>query len=297
MLVEFGARRLGGKRPAAAGKRAAGARQGAHRRASPRRSRPCAASSMQPLPLGYCNVGVVDDGRAARRASRPATASSRTARTPKSSRCPPTCARASPTDVSDDTAAFTVLGAIGLQGIRLAAPTLGESFVVTGLGLIGLMTVQLLRANGCRVLGIDPDPARSRWRGASAPATVELGAARTRAAPPQRFTGGARRRRRADQLPRPRATSRSHRRHAMCRKRGRIVLVGVTGLELNRARLLREGAHASRCPAPTARGATTRSTRQGGHDYPVGFVRWTEQRNFEAVLDLMASGAARRRCR
>ena len=60
-----------------------------------------------------------------------------------------------PDSVSDEEASFTVLGAIGLEGIRLANPTLGENFVVTGLGLIGLLTVQLLLANGCRVLGID----------------------------------------------------------------------------------------------------------------------------------------------
>ena len=60
-----------------------------------------------------------------------------------------------PDNVSDETASFTVLASVGLEGIRLAAPALGESFVVTGLGLIGLLTVQLLRAHGCRVLGID----------------------------------------------------------------------------------------------------------------------------------------------
>ncbi|MFX8681199.1 dehydrogenase, partial [Acinetobacter baumannii] len=65
-----------------------------------------------------------------------------------------------PDAVSDDAASFTVLGAIALQGIRLVAPTLGETVVVTGLGLIGLVTVQLLRAHGCRVFGIDLDPAR-----------------------------------------------------------------------------------------------------------------------------------------
>jgi len=69
------------------------------------------------------------------------------------------CARI-PDAVPDDHAAFTVLAAIGLQGIRLANPTVGECMVVTGLGLIGLLAVQLLRAQGCRVLGIDFDSAR-----------------------------------------------------------------------------------------------------------------------------------------
>ena len=114
----------------------------------------------QPLPMGYCNVGTVletgagvtdlqvgdrvaSNGKHAEVVSVPANL----------------CAKI-PASVSDDTAAFTVIGAIALQGIRLIQPTLGESVVVTGLGLIGLMTVQLLRANGCRVLGIDMDPGK-----------------------------------------------------------------------------------------------------------------------------------------
>jgi len=111
----------------------------------------------QPLPLGYCNVGivmevgedvtgfavgdrVVSNGRHAEVVNVPKNLCSKI-----------------PDPVSDEEAAFTVIGAIGLEGIRLAQPALGESFVVTGLGLIGLMTVQLLRAHGCRVLGIDYD--------------------------------------------------------------------------------------------------------------------------------------------
>src|SRR5262245_35213137 len=109
----------------------------------------------QPLPLGYCNAGtvigvgagvsgfqvgdrVVSNGGHAAVVRAPANL----------------CARI-PDGVHDAAAAFTVPAAIGLQGMRLAAPTLGEIVVVTGLGLIGLITVQLLRANGCRVIGID----------------------------------------------------------------------------------------------------------------------------------------------
>src|SRR5690606_6594689 len=114
----------------------------------------------QPLPLGYCNVGrvrevgagvsgfasgdrVVSNGHHADVVSVPVNL----------------CAKI-PDAVSDEEASFAVVGAIGLQGIRLASPTLGESFVVTGVGLIGLLTVQLLRANGCRVLAIDFDKNR-----------------------------------------------------------------------------------------------------------------------------------------
>ena len=65
-----------------------------------------------------------------------------------------------PPGVSDEAASFTVLASIGLQGIRLAQPTFGETFLVSGLGLIGLLTAQLLIAQGCRVFGLDPDPTK-----------------------------------------------------------------------------------------------------------------------------------------
>lgn len=111
----------------------------------------------QPLPMGYCNVGVVVEvGRGVAGFS----VGDRVASNGKHAEmvCVPKnlCARI-PDSVSDEAAAFTVIGAIGLQGIRLVQPTLGEAVVVTGLGLIGLMTVQLLRAHGCRVLGLDYD--------------------------------------------------------------------------------------------------------------------------------------------
>src|SRR5690606_12548682 len=114
----------------------------------------------QPIPLGYCNVGVVRDmgeGVEGFRAGDRVVSNGPHAdvvSVPKN-----LCARI-PDGVSDEAAAFTVVGAIGLQGVRLAQPTLGEAFVVTGAGLIGLLTVQLLRANGCRVLAIDFDDGR-----------------------------------------------------------------------------------------------------------------------------------------
>ena len=106
----------------------------------------------QPLALGYCNVGIVLDAgagitefkvgdRVVSNGNHAGVVS-----VPKN-----LCARI-PDNVEDESAVFTVLGAIGLQGLRLAQPTLGETVVVTGLGLIGLMTVQMLRAHGCRVL-------------------------------------------------------------------------------------------------------------------------------------------------
>ena len=114
----------------------------------------------QPLPLGYCSVGVVAEigaGVEGFKAGDRVASNGRHAEVACVARN--LCARV-PDSVTDEQAAFTVLAAIGLQGIRLVNPTLGECIIVTGLGLIGLLTVQMLRAQGCRVLGIDPDPAR-----------------------------------------------------------------------------------------------------------------------------------------
>ena len=117
-----------------------------------------------PQPLGYSSAGSSRRSAPASRASPPAIASRArapaTRTTPSSSRCPRTWSRACPTGSPLEQAAFATLGAIALQGLRVAAPTLGEIAAVIGLGLIGQLSVQLLRANGCRVLGIDLDAAR-----------------------------------------------------------------------------------------------------------------------------------------
>ena len=114
----------------------------------------------QPLPLGYCNVGVISEvglGVQGFKAGDRVVSNGPHAdvvKVPKN-----LCARI-PDSVDDDSASFVVVASIGLQGIRLAEPTLGEAFVVTGAGLIGLLTVQLLRAQGCRVLAIDFDESK-----------------------------------------------------------------------------------------------------------------------------------------
>lgn len=114
----------------------------------------------QPLPLGYCNVGYVYEigtGVEGFKVGNRVVSNGPHAdmvKVPKN-----LCAKI-PDNVSDEQASFTVVASIGLQGIRLAQPTLGESFVVTGAGLIGLLTIQMLRANGCRVLAIDFDQSK-----------------------------------------------------------------------------------------------------------------------------------------
>jgi predicted dehydrogenase len=242
----------------------------------------------QPLPLGYCNVGVVaelgagaagfavgdrvaSNGRHAEMASVPVNL----------------CARI-PDDVTDEAAAFTVIGAIALQGIRLAAPTLGEAVVVTGLGLIGLMAVQLLRAHGCRVLGIDLDPAKLALARQFGAETVDLAAGQDPVAVAATFARG----RGVDAVIITAATRSNepvHQAALMCRQRGRIVLVGVVGLELSRADFY-EKELSFQVSCSYGPGRYDPLYEEQGQDYPIGFVRWTEQRNFEAVLDMLADG-------
>lgn len=242
----------------------------------------------QPLPLGYCNVGVVLE---AGRGVEGFDVGDRVASNGKHAEVVSVplnlCARI-PDAVSDEAAAFTVVGAIALQGIRLAQPTLGEAVVVTGLGLIGQITVQLLRANGCRVLGIDFDPAKLEMAKSFGAEVVNLGAGEDPVQVAERFSRG----RGVDAVIVTAATKSSepmHQAALMCRKRGRIVLVGVTGLELSRDDFFKKEL-TFQVSASYGPGRYDSGYEEKGHDYPVGFVRWTEQRNFEAVLDMMADG-------
>lgn len=196
-----------------------------------------------------------------------------------------------PDTVDDETASFTVVASIGLQGVRLAQPTLGECFVVTGVGLIGLLTVQLLRAHGCRVLAIDFDETKLKLAREFGAETCNPGAGEDPVAAGMAFSraGGV------DGVIITASTKSSDpvtQAARMCRKRGRIVLVGVAGLQLNRADFYdKELSFQVSCSYGPGRYDPAYEER--GHDYPLGFVRWTEQRNFEAVLDLMASGSIR----
>ncbi|HYW50370.1 MAG TPA: bi-domain-containing oxidoreductase, partial [Gemmatimonadaceae bacterium] len=193
-----------------------------------------------------------------------------------------------PEGVGDENAAFTVLGAIALQGIRLAQPTLGEAVVVTGLGLVGLLTVQLLLAQGCRVLGIDFDPAKLALAKRFGAETVDLSAGEDPVTAAAAFSRG----RGVDAVLITASTSSDepvHQAALMCRQRGRIVLVGVTGLNLQRDDFFRKEL-TFQVSASYGPGRYDPAYEEKGHDYPVGFVRWTEQRNFEAVLDMLATG-------
>jgi len=242
----------------------------------------------QPIALGYSNAGVVIDvGEGVKGFEAGDRVVSNGPHAEIANVPSNLCARI-PDNVALESAVYTVPAAIALQGLRLAQPTLGEAFAVTGLGLIGQLVVQLLAANGCRVLGFDPDPARRELASKLGAETVDPGGDDVLAA--------------AEHFSRHRGmdgviiAAASHgdelvsQAAQMCRKRGRIVLVGVTGLKLSRADFY-EKELSFQVSCSYGPGRYDPEYEKKGHDYPVGFVRWTEQRNFEAVLDLMSTGA------
>ena len=245
----------------------------------------------QPLPLGYCNVGtvvavgegvsdfhvgdrVVSNGPHAELVLVPQLL----------------CARI-PNDVSDEAASFTVPASIGLQGIRLIRPTFGESFVVSGLGLIGLLTAQLLASQGCRVFGIDPDPTKCTLAEELGLNVLNLSTGIDPVAWCLQHTDGIG----MDGAIITASTSSSEPIDVaaqVCRQRGRIVLVGVTGLELRRDRFYKKEL-TFQVSCSYGPGRYDPGYEQLGNDYPIGFVRWTEQRNFQAVLHALSTGLLR----
>lgn len=192
-----------------------------------------------------------------------------------------------PEGVSFETAAFTPLAAIALNGLRLANPTIGETLVVFGLGLVGQLTVQLVRANGCRCIGIDTNPVRV----ALAESFGAIGIVAEGMSIVERvreLTWGVG----ADAVLMTLASSSDdpmHQAAGMSRKRGRVVLVGVTGLNLRRDDFY-EKELSFQVSCSYGPGRYDPGYEERGHDYPLPYVRWTEQRNFRAVLDLMAAG-------
>ncbi|MDC1089800.1 bi-domain-containing oxidoreductase [Emcibacteraceae bacterium] len=242
----------------------------------------------QPLPMGYSNVGkVIEVGTGVEgfKVGDRVLSNGHHAEVV----CVPKnlCAKI-PNNVNDEDAAFSVVGAIALQGIRLAQPTLGECFVVTGLGLIGLVAVQILRANGCRVLGLDFDPAKLELAKKYGAETINLAEGQDPIAAAEAFSRG----RGVDGVIVTASTKSNEpmqQAATMCRKKGRIVLVGVVGLELNRSDFF-EKELSFQVSCSYGPGRYDSSYEEIGNDYPVGFVRWTEQRNFEAVLDMISTG-------
>jgi predicted dehydrogenase/threonine dehydrogenase-like Zn-dependent dehydrogenase len=190
-----------------------------------------------------------------------------------------------PGNVSFEQAAFAVLGAIALQGVRLAKLELGDTAFVIGLGLIGQLTVALLKANGCRVLGTDIDISKCEL-------ALKMGAdvaqADMSAHGVAELTGGLG----ADAVL-VTASTKSDKPVELAgetvRKKGRVIAVGAVGLNLpRRPYYFKEAEFVVSCSYGPGR--YDPEYEEKGHDYPSAYVRWTEQRNMEAILSLMASG-------
>ena len=242
----------------------------------------------KPISLGYCNVGRiiklgenVSDFNIGERVACNGSHSEFVA-------VPHHLCAKIPASVTDESAAFTILASIALQGIRLASPTLGETFVVSGLGLIGLLACQLLVSNGCRVIGIDPDCNRCALLESLGISSYNPGLGDAHSWLLDQTSGNG-----VDGVLIAAATPSNDPVNfaaKICRKRGRIVLIGVTGLDLQRD-LFYKKELSFQVSCSYGPGRYDRSYEHLGNDYPIGFVRWTEQRNFQAILQLLSSGS------
>jgi len=242
----------------------------------------------EPLPLGYCNAGTVLEVGEGVHDIQPGNRVASNGPHAEVVCVPRNLCAKIPDSVSYEQAAFTVLGSIALQSLRLAGPMLGEKFMVFGMGLIGLSAVQLLRANGCEVMAVDVNPRRLELAEAFGAETVNVAAGGDPVIAANKWTGGhgvdgilIAASAKKDQVVHQAAQS--------CRKRGRIVLVGVVDLDLRRSDFY-EKEISFRVSCSYGPGRYDEKYEQGGQDYPIGYVRWTEQRNFEAVLSAMQSG-------
>jgi len=238
-----------------------------------------------PMQLGYCNVGTIQESSSGNFPIGTRVVSN--GKHASQVRVPNNLISVIPSNVSDEEAVFTVLGAIALQGVRLAKPNIGEAIVVTGLGLVGLLTVQILRANGCRVLGIDFDSRKCEIAKQFGAEVVDLSKGEDPVALAASFSRG----RGVDAVIITASSKRDnimHQAATMCRKRGGIVLVGVVDLDLNRADFY-EKELTFQVSCSYGPGRYDQEYEEKGKDYPFAFVRWTEQRNFEAILDLLSN--------
>jgi len=242
----------------------------------------------QPLPLGYSAVGTVTevgDGVTGFSVGDRVVCNGNHA---EAVVVPENLVAHVPEGVSDETASFTVLGAISMQGIRLLEPQVGERYVVIGLGVVGLLAVQILRAAGCSVLAVDLNPARVALARVYGARGVVAGDGVDSVGIAQEWSGGYG----VDGVLICAATDSCEpvRQAAqMCRKRGKVVLVGVVGLELDRTEFFKKEI-SFQVSCSYGPGRYESNYEKKGLDYPIGFVRWTEQRNFEAVLTLMKDG-------
>lgn len=242
----------------------------------------------QPLPLGYCNVGkVIAVGKGVTEFQ----VGDRVASNGNHAEfvcVPKNLVAKIPDNVTDEEAAFTVIGSIGLEGVRLLKPELGETIVVVGLGLIGLIVCQLLRANGCRVVGVEFDQAKldlaTKW--GVIPVNPARGDDQVKVV--EELTNGIG----ADGViitASAHDDSIIHNACLMSRKRGRVILVGVIGLNMRRDDFYKKEL-SFQVSCSYGAGRYDEEYEDKGHDYPLPYVRWTEKRNFETILMSIANG-------
>lgn len=201
---------------------------------------------------------------------------------------PRTLVARAPDGVAPEQAAFAALGAIALEGVRLSHAAIGETVAVIGLGLLGQITVQLLLAAGCRVIAIDLDPTRVEMA-RSAGATVAVTNGQLPESNPAAVAGNPYG---ADAVLITADSSSSapiDLAAQLARERGRVVAVGLVKTDLPRYEFFRKELEfvVSRSTGP---GRYDPSFEIEGRDYPYAYVRWTETRNLEAFLDLLARG-------
>ena len=242
----------------------------------------------QPLPLGYCNVGKVigvGEGVSDFRIGDRVASNGHHA---EFVNVPENLVANIPENVTDEEAAFTVVGSIGLQGLRLCNPTFGETIVVIGLGLIGLLTAELLIANGCQVIGIDLDPRKIE----KANQKGIIGINPSEGVDAVEFVYSLTKDVGADGViitASAKGNDIISEAAKMSRKRGRIILIGVVGLNINRADFY-EKELTFQVSCSYGPGRYDEVYEQKGHDYPIPYVRWTEKRNFNAILQAISTG-------
>ena len=241
----------------------------------------------QPLPLGYCNVGkVVAVGRGVTEF----VVGDRVASNGNHAEyvcVPKNLVAKIPDNVTDEEATFTVIGSIGLQGIRLLNPQLGECVVVIGLGLIGLVAAELLRANGCKVIGVDFDQQKVDIAKDKGIYAINPKSGIDPVKYVEEMTGGVG----ADGVlitASAKGDEVIHQACLMSRKRGRVVLVGVIGLNMRRDDFYKKEL-SFQVSCSYGAGRYDEEYENKGHDYPLAYVRWTEKRNFETILGAISS--------
>ncbi len=236
----------------------------------------------QPIPLGYCNVGVIaqthpeNDLKVGDRVVCNGSHA-------EYNLIPKNLCVKIPDNVSDEDAAFAIPGAIALQGMRLAKPQLGERIVVIGLGLIGILTVKLLHANGCEVVALDISEDSLSKAKSLGITCFNLNNYSAQQLYDHYFNGTG-----ADAVIITAATDAPllNDAAAICRTRGKIVLVGVVGREFSRDAFYKKEI-SFQVSCSYGPGRYDPNYEEKGMDYPLGFVRWTAKRNIETLLRLL----------